>query len=248
MTDFGHCADSALGVQTPEGIEFVIYPAGFPVRACAWAIDSFIQGIVLFTIIITAGLLGEVLGLWFSLILVFILDWFYHTAFEVFWRGQSPGKRIMCIRVVRRDGSPVNPGASFLRNLLRFADTFLFLYLIALICMLVSTGFRRLGDWAADTLVVYTDHAISTGRFASPALRRSSMLWLADVPIVTPSLKLGYEEKQAILSFARRYPLLGKARADEIAKEWAGKLGADSEASSSAYLLGIARTLGGVGL
>ena len=243
--------DSALGVQTPEGIEFVIYPAGFPIRACAWAIDGFIQGIFMLSIIITAGLLGNVLGFWFSLILIFVLNWFYHTAFEILWRGQSPGKRIMGIRVVRRDGSPVNPGASFIRNLLRFADTFMFLYLIALISMLVSPGFRRLGDWAADTLVVYTDQTLSPGSFASPVLRRSSMLWLADIPMVCPSRKFSYEEKQAILSFARRYPLLGKARADEIAMIWADKLGAapcdsiNSPLNSpSAYLLGIARSLG----
>ena len=238
--------DSCLSVQTPEGIEFTLYPAGPPIRACAWAIDCFIQGILVLAVIIAAGLLSRVIGFWFLLIIVFALDWFYHTAFEVFFRGQSPGKRFMGIRVVRGDGSPVNPGASFLRNLLRFADTFLFLSLIAFICMLVSPGFRRLGDWVGDTLVVYTANARLPGRFTVPAFRRSAMPWLADVPMVSPSRKLGYEEKQAILMFARRYPLLGRARADEIAKIWADKLGsAGAEPPASAYLLGIAHTVGG---
>ena len=230
-------------MQTPEGIEFILYPAGLPVRACAWAIDRFIQGILMTAILITAGLLGEALGIWLTLILIFVLDWFYHAAFEVFCRGQSPGKRIMGIRVVRGDGSPVNPGASFLRNLLRFADTFLFLYLIAFICMLASPGFRRLGDWVADTLVVYTANALAPGSFTSPVLRRPGMPWLADIPMVSPSRKLMFEEKQAILSFARRYPILGKARADEIAKTWAGKSAASG--TDSAYILGIARSIGG---
>ena len=270
MTGFEHTNnDTSLGVQTPEGIEFVLYPASFLIRACAWAIDCLIQGVLIFVILITAGILSWVLGFWFSLILIFVLDWFYHTAFEVFNQGQSPGKRFMGIRVVRSDGSPVNPGAAFLRNLLRFADSFMFLYLIAFICMLVSPAFRRFGDWVADTLVVYTAHARSPGRFTSPALRQPGMPWLADVPMVSPSRKLSYEEKQAVLSFARRYPLLGKARADEIAGIWADKLrgvGSDqvvapndtgaelsgsetevsaSETSASAYLLGIAHTLGG---
>jgi hypothetical protein len=228
-------------------------------------------------IVITAGILTELLGFWFLLLLFFALDWFYHTAFEVLCRGQSPGKRLMGIRVIRGDGSPVNPGASFLRNLLRFADTFMFLYLIAFICMLVSPGFRRLGDWVADTLVVYTDNARSPGSFTSPILRRPEMPWLADVPMAAPSRKLNYEEKQALLMFARRYPLLGKARADEIARLWVGEPEShgrtalesgeephpvargwseeaenlrsekvdDSEAEASAYLLGIAHTLGG---
>ena len=259
MTGFERTGnDSSLGVQTPEGIEFALYPAGFLVRACAWAIDVFIQGALMLAVIITAEIFQVVLGLWFSLILIFVLGWFYHAAFEVFGRGQSPGKRSMGIRVVRSDGSPVNPGASFLRNLLRFADTFLFLYLIAFACMLFSPAFRRIGDWVADTLVVYTTHARSSGRFSSPALRQPGMPWIAEIPMHSPPRKLDYEEKQAILSFARRYPLLGKARADEIAGVWVPKLGgagwaksetepagSGADASASAYLLGIAHTLGG---
>jgi len=245
--------DSILTVQTPEGIEFILYPAGLLIRACAWAIDCFFQGALLLVIVIAGSL---TLGPWFFLILIFILDWFYHMAFDVFCRGQSPGKRIMGIRVVRGDGSPVNPGASFLRNLLRFADTFLFLYLIAFLCMIASPGFRRIGDWVADTLVVYTANARLPARFSSPVLSRSGMPWLEGFPLVSPG-KLSYEEKQAILMFARRYPLLGKARSDEIAGIWAAKLRAGlpdsgdemsasvAEASASECLLGIARTLGG---
>ena len=240
--------DSAMSVQTPEGIEFILYPAGLLIRACAWAIDAFFQMFLFIVIAIIAGIFSWVLGTWFLLILVFLLNWFYHVAFEVFGRGQSPGKRFMGIQVVCRDGSPVTPGASFLRNLLRFADTFFSLYLIAFICMLTSKGFRRLGDWVGDTLVVYTDYTRFPGRFTSPFLRRSNLPWLEGVPLAYPRRHLNYEEKQAILSFARRYPLLGKARSDEIAKNWAVELGApdsDSEMDSSVYLLGIARALGG---
>jgi uncharacterized RDD family membrane protein YckC len=233
-----------LGVQTPEGIEYYLYPAGFAVRACALAIDSFIQGTLVFIFILATGFFGRTMGIWLSFILAFVVNWFYHSAFDIFNRGQSPGKKMMGIRVVKGDGSPVSPGASFLRNLLRFADTFMFLYLIAFICILASPGFRRLGDWVADTLVVYADKARS--RFISPVFRRSDMPWLSDFSAVSPSRQLGYEEKQAVLMFARRYPLLGKARSDEVAGLWAEELRPDgNEASASAVLLGIARTIGG---
>jgi len=246
MTGFDQTqSDSPLKVQTPEGIEFVIYPAGFLIRACAWAIDSCIKGALVLAVLIATVVLGDALGMWFTLIAVFLLDWFYYTAFEVFWRGQSPGKRFMGIRVVRSDGSPVNPGASFLRNLLRFVDTFMSLNLIAFICMLASPAFRRIGDWAADTLVVYTADARFSGRFIAGA-RRQSAPTFADAPLVSPSRTLDYEEKQAVLAFARRYPLLSKERADEIAASWAGELGgAGNEVSASAYLLGIAHSIGG---
>ena len=236
--------DSVLRVQTPEGIEYYLYPAGLAVRACALAIDSLIQGILLLIFIIFTGLLGRATGMWFLFILSFVINWFYHSAFDIFNRGQSPGKKIMGLRVVKGDGSPANPGASFLRNLLRFADTFMFLYLIAFICILVSPGFRRLGDWVADTLVVYADKAQS--RFISPALRRPDMPWLSDFPALSPSRRLGYKEKQAVLMFARRYPLLGKARAGEVAGIWAEELRPEgNDAPASAVLLGIARTIVG---
>jgi hypothetical protein len=82
------------------------------------------------------------------------------------------------------------------------------------------------------------------------------MPWLADVPMVSPFRKLEYEEKQAVLMFARRYPLLGKARADEIARIWTDRMNAETFEDGSTdpkaeireasrYLLGIAHTLGG---
>jgi hypothetical protein len=163
----------------------------------------------------------------------------------------------MGIRVVGGDGSPIRPGASFLRNLLRFADGFFFLYLIAFICMAVSPGFRRLGDWAGDTLVIYTAYTRLSGHF-SPALdTQRTIPWLSQIPGQIPGQKLDFEKKQALLMFARRYPLLGKDRADEIAHPWAVRLRGNyndaskealkepSTVSDSEYLLGIARSISG---
>jgi uncharacterized RDD family membrane protein YckC len=233
-------ADSSLGVLTPEGIEFALFPAGLPIRACAYGIDKMIQWLLTALLFLASGVLRDAAGMWLTLILLFGVDWFYHCACELFFRGQSPGKRIMGIRVVRDDGSPVSPGASFLRNLLRFADTFLFLP-VAFISMAASRGFRRLGDWAAGTLVVYTPKALALPRYSGgpgPA---------EFAPLVPPA-GLSHEEKRAILMFARRYPLLGAARAEEIARPYVSALGAVSGAggpSAPAYLLGIARKLAG---
>ncbi|MDR0878755.1 MAG: RDD family protein [Treponema sp.] len=237
--------DSSLGVLTPEGIEFTLFPAGLPIRTCAYAIDKSIQWAFLLIIIIVASLSGNFGGRWMMLILLFLIDWFYHVIFELLFRGQSPGKRIMGIRVVRSDGSPVNPGSSLLRNLLRFADTFFFLCPIALITMSASGGFRRLGDWAGGTLVIY-----AAGATSAPPLRAPE-----DVPpslridgIFKPDIsRLSHAEKQAILMFARRYPLLGEARANEIAQVFVCCLRQDApaEISDSAYLLAAARRLAG---
>ncbi|MDR1238703.1 MAG: RDD family protein [Treponema sp.] len=236
MTGFDNAkTDSSLGVLTPEGIEFALFPAGLPIRACAWGLDKLIQWIVLIIINIAASLWKNTGGAWFTMLLMFGVEWFYYCIFELLCRGQSPGKRIMGIRVVRDDGSPVNPGASLLRNLLRFADTFLFLCPIALISMAASRGFRRLGDWAAGTLVVYTAKALSAPRRASGSLP-------VQFPPPLSAPPLSPEEKQAILMFARRYPLLGTARADEIAGPYVQALGGGG---ASAYLLGLAGKITG---
>ena len=234
--------DTSLSVQTPEGIEFILYPAGFLIRACSYSIDLLLQLVFIITVAIAINSLIAVVGTWLWMLILFGVSWFYHVIFEVFFKGQSLGKKILGLRVVRSDGSPINPGASFLRNLLRFADTFLFLYIIALICMSASNGFRRLGDWTADTLVVYTTNSLSGSR-------RFDISWLSKYEPITPALSLSYEEKQTILMFARRYPLMSKARADEIAKTYAqiltNKNQSAASCSDSEYLLGIARKLSG---
>jgi len=74
------------------------------------------------------------------------------------------------------------------------------------------------------------------------------MPWLSDFPALSPSRRLYYKEKQAVLMFARRYPLLGRARAGEVAGIWAEELRPDgNDASAEAVILGIARAIIGGG-
>lgn len=256
-------SDTLIDVQTPEGIGFVLHPAGLDARLCAYLIDAVLRGILFAGLAAVMGLLGRVAGSWIYMLAAFALSWFYHVAFELLANGQSPGKRILGLRVVRSDGAPVDPGASFLRNLLRFADSFMSLSLIAFVSMAASPGFRRLGDWAADTLVVYTLEA-QGARLA--ALRDPGGTGAAAKPVP----RLAYEEKQALLSFARRVPLLGRERAEELAAPYAAVLrrrmaaadpastefapgaaagtdGAEGRTPAADWLLGIAAGIGGTG-
>jgi len=233
--------DPSLKAITPEGIEFVLSPVGLPIRTAAYAIDKAIQWSLLLIILIAFVFLRVALGAWIFLILSFLIDWFYHIICEQLFKGQSPGKRIMGIRVVKSDGSPVDPASSFLRNLLRFADTFFFLFPIAFVSIAASSGFRRLGDWAGGTIVVYSSIAANTPRNSLSKL-------LERYELVNPSKPLSSDEKQAILNFARRYPLLGEARANEIAGIYTQYLKEENNTynlSNAAYLLGIARKLAG---
>jgi uncharacterized RDD family membrane protein YckC len=231
--------DSSLTALTPEGVEFILSPAGLTVRTLAYSIDKIIQWVILLIIFIPVELLRNNMGIWLILIFILCMDWFYHVIFELAFHGQSPGKRLTGIRVIRSSGSPVDPASSFIRNLLRFADTFFFLFPVAFLTITASRGFRRLGDWAGGTLVVYTSIARNYPRTALKML-------LSKYEPIDPPVVLSYDEKQAIISFARRYLLLGEARANEIAGIFTQYLrNDDSKLTNTAFLLGIARKLSG---
>jgi uncharacterized RDD family membrane protein YckC len=229
--------DTTLAALTPEGIEFTLNPAGLAARGTAYAIDAALQWTVIFVLYLAAESLRWS-GKWAFFLALFVVEWFYHVICEVFFRGQSVGKKAAGIRVVRRDGSPLDPASSILRNLLRFADTFLSLYHIACILICVNQGFRRIGDFAAGTLVVYT----SAARCAVPRC----MPHIAG-EAVPPPRALRFEEKEALIALAARYALLGRPRADEIVKPWTDALGwrpfaeKGNALSPSAYALGIAK-------
>jgi uncharacterized RDD family membrane protein YckC len=230
--------DPSLETLTPEGVKFVLSPAGPLVRTLAYGIDKIIQWIILIIISIAEFFLTFTTGIWLILILNFCVDWFYHVICELAFHGQTPGKRLAGIRVVRSDGAPVDPSSSFLRNLLRFADTFFFFFPIALISIVTSRGFKRLGDWAGGTLVVYSQRSARAPRNITD--------FLLNYDSVIPQTVLSHDEKQAILNFARRYHLLGKSRANEIASIYAPYIrDGETDIDDAAYLLGIARYLSG---
>ncbi len=179
--------------------------AGPAPRAIAWLIDATLRlaGYLGALFALTLAL-GE-LGLAALILVVFVGEWFYPVAFEVLARGQTPGKRALGLRVVHDDGTPVDLRASVLRNLLLAADFLPFGYCFGLLTTLVDTSFRRLGDLAAGTLVVYAGG------------ERSEAPPLAEVAPLAPPLALAVEEQRAVIAFAERLPLLSAARADELA-------------------------------
>lgn len=196
--------DTLYTVNTPEGIALTLTPAGFVPRFMAWFIDLLIRfsvGIVLITILGILGYLGD--GL--ILIFLFLLEWWYPVWFEWRHQGQTPGKRLLELYTVQRDGSPVTFAASLLRNLIRFVDFMPFFYGFGVISLLFTRHFQRLGDLAADTLVVYKPHL--NAQRALPAVE--------PLPLPQPLL---IQEQQTLLQFAERSRTLTPARADELAQ------------------------------
>ena len=220
--------DTRLRVETPEGIDLLLRPAGLVPRALAFAIDLGIRGAILLVLYIVLGLLGE-LGAGLGAILLFLVTWWYMVLFEVLNQGRSPGKRWLGLRVIHDDGTPVGWAASLTRNLLRFVDLLPFGYTLGILSCLNHPAFKRLGDLAAGTLVVYRD--------LPPAASELPEVAAEVAPVV-----LSRDEQRAILAFAERQAGLSTARREELAGILADTLQVPAE-QAGARLNGIARGL-----
>jgi uncharacterized RDD family membrane protein YckC len=206
--------DTARHIETPEGIELALQVAGPVPRALAWMIDIGIRVIVYIAMLILIRDLGD-FGKGVFLLAMFLLEWFYPVAFEIFMGGATPGKRLLRLRVVSDDGAPVQWSASTIRNLMRFVDFAPMGYATGLVCMMLHAESKRLGDLAAGTIVVYVarpePQRVETSAQARP-----------------PPWPLLPTEQRTIVDFAERLPRITQARADELALS-AGSLVSDAQ-------------------
>ncbi|HEX4327871.1 MAG TPA: RDD family protein [Burkholderiales bacterium] len=216
--------DTLRRVPTPEGIELSLRLAGPVPRAYAFVTDLAIRAGIWLAVVQVLAVLGRS-GMGMLLIVFFLLEWFYPVAFELWWSGATPGKRAFNLMVVNDNGTPVTIGASVTRNLLRAVDFLPGLWAFGLISMLFNRDFKRLGDLAAGTVVVYRDKVRMRGA-------------LPDVPPRAPAYPLSLAERRAVLNFAERHALLTEERADEVAAH-AGPLVGQTPAPAR-VILGIA--------
>jgi uncharacterized RDD family membrane protein YckC len=148
--------DYQIGPSSDAGFSYRV--AGIGTRFLAALVD----GLIIFGIEILVVLLSLVVYLVgassaaviLGLTLSFILFWGYFIYFETTWNGQTPGKRMMKIRVVKTSGEPISFIDAVVRNLIRVVDNLPFFYGLGLLSMFISKQSRRLGDFAAGTLVV----------------------------------------------------------------------------------------------
>ncbi|MFZ2957497.1 MAG: RDD family protein [Candidatus Ozemobacteraceae bacterium] len=146
-------------ILTPENIAIHYQLAGPVSRAVAWLNDLFYQGILILvgTLVINIFLSGysvRSLNEAFSIGFGLFIFWGYHTYFEVFAEGRSPGKKYVGIRVVRLDGQAIDFFPSLIRNILRLIDFLPIGFLLGLVTMLMNNRHQRLGDLLARTMVI----------------------------------------------------------------------------------------------
>ena len=199
--------DTIKIAETPEGVELRLTCVSFYARGIAWLIDALIQAIVLIAFLFILSKLGDFgVGLFF--IVMFFLHWLYPVFFEIYFQGQTPGKKLMKIQVLLIDGTMVNWGSPLLRNLLRTVDFLPFFYALGVMTMLMSKDFRRLGDLVANTIVVYKKE-LKEQVFVE---KNSSQ-----IKSFAPQIVLSGKEQQTIINYAERLNEFSEERAEELA-------------------------------
>lgn len=148
---------STLAIRTPEGVEFAMQLASPATRFLAWVLDI----MVLSTI---TSMLGTALGLLnlinmdvsraLSILAFFAAQMGYGFFCEWLWRGQTVGKRFLRLRVVDAYGLRLQFSQIVIRNLLRFVDMLPAFYLVGGMTTLLNARTQRLGDLAANTVVI----------------------------------------------------------------------------------------------
>ena len=195
--------DTLRQVETPEGLALDLRSAGVFPRAYAWLLDLGIRVAGVSMLSMLLAFLGEA-GTGVLLVAMFLLYWGYPIAFEVLRDGQTIGKRVMGLRVVNANGTPVTWLPSVVRNLLRTVDMLPIGYGFGLASSLLDDHGRRLGDHAAGTLVVYSERE----RARAPA---------PPAPPQAPPVPLRQDEQVAIVAFAERSLQMTPERQAELA-------------------------------
>ncbi len=133
--------------------------AGLGSRLLAASIDLLLQGAVLAVALIAlAGLSGTGSSATFGIVVVVLVLTVvllgYPIAFETLWRGRTPGKAALGLRVVTTDGAPIRFRHAAVRGFLGLVDLYLTSGAGAVLSILCTRDDQRLGDLAAGTLVL----------------------------------------------------------------------------------------------
>ncbi len=209
--------DDELVIETPERVELHYVLANIGNRFLAAAVDHLIQAVAMVTVVVAAGGLSDwrlfaSMGVWtaaLTVLAIFAIYWGYFVAFETLWSGQTPGKRIMRLRVVREDGRPVRFFEVFVRNLLRVTIDIqpLGWNAIGVLSIVFSTRSKRIGDFVAGTVVVKErateapslDEIIHVSEIEQQRIERTApSLFVAD------TRRLSAQELRAVETFLKR--------------------------------------------
>jgi len=211
--------DTRIEIVTPENIAFQYRVAGPFRRLPAYLIDLAMRVVIFFAgwvgLMLVFGVIGMGgFGFGLGLVFWFMLAWFYGGLFETYWNGQTPGKRMMQIRVLSVDGQPINALQAVLRNVLRAIDSQpVVFYQLGLLAAAMNDRFARLGDLACGTMVV-----IEESRRSYEVIRVSDPEAIRLAGQIPASFQASSTLARALAAYVQRRRYFPWARRAEIAR------------------------------
>ncbi len=215
-----------LTIDTPEQTVLEYPIAGLGSRFLAILADTAIQLVLAFLVLIVGSVIGAGLSIFgglgmqwilaIILIFLFLLYSGYFALFEIFWNGQTPGKRYAQVRVIRDDGRPIGAYEAIVRNALRLIDSMPAMYGIGLISIFVSRKSKRLGDFVAGTVVIHEKTLEGVRPYEGTTIDET-------LPPIDTS-KVTLEEAQLIETFLNRRDSLDPAVRTTMALQIANRL------------------------
>jgi uncharacterized RDD family membrane protein YckC len=230
-----------LTIETPEQTSLEFPLAGIGSRFLAVALDMLLQFAIYLVLGLIAGLVasfgiaanwGKQSAFAILIFIAFAVQFGYFATFETLWNGQTPGKRWTHLRVIQDSGRPISAYDAILRNLLRIVDSLPSLYAIGIVTMLISKENKRVGDYAAGTVVVHEKPLQGVDSIWSVTAAPSQAL-----PTI-PSAQLSPDELQLVETFFERRanldPDVRRSMARQIAQRLGERLNVPSESRPDA--------------
>jgi uncharacterized RDD family membrane protein YckC len=213
---------SEPGIVTPEAVRLHFPEATVGSRGVAVLVDWALQSLIGVALLVASGLSIDAPGgipdwVWVSLLLVFLflLVFGYPISFETAWRGRTPGKALMGLRVVTVEGAPVRFRHAAIRAALGLVDFAATFGVAGVVSSLVAKRNQRLGDFVAGTVVLRERtgaQPATAQRFTVPAAAASFAEGL------DPS-GLTHRDYAAIRSYLLRVNSLAPHRREDVARQ-----------------------------
>lgn len=218
-----------ISLESGQGLELQLTVAGVGARSYAFIIDWHIRFVLAFAWFMAVILIsdfgnnwlfgegglfdGDEWG-WFTLLISLppmIIYFLYHPILEILMNGQTPGKRITGVRIVRQNGMPAGVAQHLIRNIFRLIDSMPAFYCFGLVVCFLNSQHLRIGDLAAGTVLVYVDHNTKSE--------------MAELESVLEDSKLSLEQNQLLHELIQRWPKLDNQNRRSIATEFLTELG-----------------------
>ncbi len=149
---------SKVGIETTQNVMLNFTLASVGDRIIAFFLDVIINIIIVIFAVYFASQLnsnGDII-----LILTSLFIFLYPLLFELFMNGQTPGKKVMKIRVCNLEGDAPGFFSYFMRWVFRLVDIFILGGVIAVLTIIIGEKGQRLGDILAKTTVIKINNKI----------------------------------------------------------------------------------------